>query len=78
MDRTREFVRVVSACSFGIFLIHIFTADWFRTGKLGFRLNSWMAPSVYMIPVTSLAVFILSFVVVFLLRKIPILKRLVP
>jgi len=78
MGCAREFVRVVSACSFGIFLIHIFTADWFRTGRLGFRLNSWMAPSVYMIPITSLAVFILSFGVVFLLRKIPVLKQLVP
>jgi hypothetical protein len=49
-----------------------------RKGDLGFRLYSWMAPSVYMIPLTALAVFFLSFSIVFILRKIPVLKMLVP
>jgi surface polysaccharide O-acyltransferase-like enzyme len=68
----------VSATSFGIYLIHIFVVELLRKGDLGFRLYSWMAPSVYMIPFTALAVFALSFVIVFVARKIPILKILVP
>ena len=70
--------RTVSATSFGIFLIHIFVVELLRKGDLGFRLYSWMAPSVYMIPFTALGVFIGSFMIVFALQKIPVLKLLVP
>jgi surface polysaccharide O-acyltransferase-like enzyme len=78
LGRLGGFVRTVSATSFGIFLIHIFVIELLRSGNLGFRLYSWMAPSVYMIPLTALAVFILSFVIVYVWRKIPVLKTLVP
>ena len=71
-------VRTVSATSFGIYLIHIFVVELLRKGDLGFRLYGWMGPSVYMIPLTALAVLFVSFVIVFLLRKIPVLKMLVP
>ena len=71
-------VRALSAASFGIFLIHIFAVGLLRKGVLGFRVYSWMGPSVYMIPLTALAVFGLSFVIVFIMRKIPVLKMLVP
>jgi len=71
-------LRVVSATSFGIFLIHIFVIGLLRSGDAGFRLYSWMAPSIYMIPLTALATFVLSFGIVFVLQKIPVLKMLVP
>jgi surface polysaccharide O-acyltransferase-like enzyme len=71
-------VRLVSATSFGIYLIHIFVVELLRQGELGFHLYSWMAPSVYMIPLTALAVFVLSFMIIFVMRKIPALKLLVP
>ena len=78
LGKVGKIVRVISATSFGIFLIHIFVIQLLRNGDLGFRLYSWMAPSVYMIPLTALAVFFISFVIVFILRKIPVLKMLVP
>jgi surface polysaccharide O-acyltransferase-like enzyme len=71
-------IRVLSSASFGIFLIHIFVVEILRKGVLGFRLYSWMGPSVYMIPLTALAVFVLSFIIVFVMRKILVLKMLVP
>ena len=73
-----KIIRTVSATSFGIYLIHIFVVELLRKGDLGFRLYSWMAPSVYMIPITGLAVFAISFVIVFVFRKIPVVKLLVP
>jgi len=76
--RTAKSIRTVAATSFGIFLIHIFVIELLRNGGLGFRLYSWMAPSSYMIPLTGLAVFVLSFVIVFVIQKIPVLKMLVP
>jgi surface polysaccharide O-acyltransferase-like enzyme len=78
LGRVGKIVKVVSATSFGIFLIHIFVVELLRKGALGFRLYSWMASSVYMIPLTALAVYVLSFVIVFVSQKIPVLKRLVP
>ena len=78
LGRVSEMIRAVSATSFGIYLIHIFVVEFLRRGDLGFRLYSWMAPSVYMIPLTALAVFVLSFTIVFVMRKIPVLKMLVP
>jgi surface polysaccharide O-acyltransferase-like enzyme len=78
LGRMGTLVRMVSAASFGIFLIHIFVVELLRKGILGFRLYSWMGPSIYMIPLTALAVFVFSFVIVFVLRKIPVLKLLVP
>jgi surface polysaccharide O-acyltransferase-like enzyme len=78
LGRADKIVRTISVTSFGIFLIHIFVVELLRKGDLGFRLYSWMAPSIYMIPLTALAVYALSFVIVFVLQKIPVLKRLVP
>jgi len=73
-----KMIRAVSTTSFGIYLIHIFVIGLLRKGTFGFRIYSWMGPSVYMIPFTALAVFIISFFIVFTLRKIPFLKILVP
>lgn len=73
-----RFVRMVSATAFGVYLIHIFVIEMFRMGIFGFRLYSWMAPSVYMIPVTALVVFIFSFTIIFIMRKVPLIKMLVP
>lgn len=78
LDRFARIIRTVSAASFGIYLIHIFVVELLRKGDLGFHLYSWIAPSVYMIPLTGLAVFAISFLIVFAMRKIPVLKMLVP
>ena len=78
LGKAGALVRTISSTSFGIFLIHIFVIELLRNGDLGFRLYSWIAPSVYMIPLTGLAVFFISFVIVFVLQKIPVFKMLVP
>ncbi len=78
LGKAGALVRTISSTSFGIFLIHIFVIQLLRNGDLGFRLYSWMAPSVYMIPLTGLVVFALSFAIVFVLQKIPVIKMLVP
>jgi surface polysaccharide O-acyltransferase-like enzyme len=78
LGKAVNIVRAISAASFGIFLIHIFVIELLRKGTLGFRLYSWMAPSVYMIPITAVAVYGLSFVAVYVFQKIPVLRGLVP
>jgi surface polysaccharide O-acyltransferase-like enzyme len=71
-------VRAVAGTAFGIYLIHIFMVELLRRGALGFRLYSWQAPSVYMIPLTALAVYLISSAIVFGVQKVPLLKKLVP
>jgi surface polysaccharide O-acyltransferase-like enzyme len=76
--KPNPFFQVLSSLSFGIYLIHIFILEVFRRGTLGFKLAGWLAPPFYMIPVTSLAVFVVSALVVAILRKIPLAKFIVP
>lgn len=71
-------IRTVAGNAFGIYLIHIFVVELLRKGSLGFRLYSWQGPSIYMIPLTALAVYVLSFTIVFGMQKIPVIKILVP
>jgi surface polysaccharide O-acyltransferase-like enzyme len=73
-----RFVRMIAGTSFGIYLIHIIVVELLRKGTLGFSLYSWQAPSAYMIPLTALATYALSFAIVFGLQKIPLVKMLVP
>jgi len=76
-QRNTLFVRRVADTTFGIYLIHIFVIDGLRKGWFGFSLYSWMGPSSHMIPLTGLAVFVFSFIVVFAIKRLPILKYIV-
>lgn len=78
LGRAGSIIRTVAATVFGMYLVHIFVVELLRRGILGFRLYSWMAPSIYMIPLTALAVCILSFVIVFGMQKFPVTRTLVP
>jgi len=67
----------LSRASFGIYLVHVIVvaeleklpmvSDWFSMGS-----------SVYMIPLLGLMVFLVSFVLVAIIQKIPILRWIVP
>ena len=78
LGRAGSLIRKVAGTAFGIYLIHIFVVELLRKGSLGFRIYSWQGPSIYMIPLTALAVYLLSFVIVFGMQKIPFAKMLVP
>jgi len=73
-EKNMLFVRQLAGATFGIYLVHVFVQEGLRKGWLGFRLYPWMGPSIYMIPLTGLAVFGISFVIVFVMKKIPALK----
>lgn len=71
-------VRLLSAASFGIYLVHILVIDLLRKGTFGFRLYPWMGDPLAFIPLTALAVFLLSFLLVSVLRAMPIVRMIVP
>jgi surface polysaccharide O-acyltransferase-like enzyme len=78
LGRAGGWVRLVAGTTFGIYLIHIFVVELLRKGSLGFQLYSWQAASIYMIPLTALAVYLVSFLIVFAMQRIPVIKSLVP
>ena len=73
----KNLVIAVSKTSFGIYFIHpiIFLSLAYRC--FGFVLRPNSAHPVYMIPLITMIVFALSFCIVFLIQKIPYLKKIV-
>ncbi len=76
--RAAGWLRPLAASSFGVYLVHILVIDLLRHGLLGVRLYSWMGNPLWFIPLTALAVFLLSFLVFSLLRALPVVRLIVP
>jgi surface polysaccharide O-acyltransferase-like enzyme len=72
--RNIPFFRQLADATFGIYLVHVLIQEGLRKGWFGFRLYPWMGPSAYMIPLTGLAVFVFSFIVVFAIKRLPVFK----
>lgn len=76
-DRLNRFLVPLSRASFGIYLAHVIVlaeleklpvvSSWFSTGS-----------SIYMIPLLGLLVFLVSFVLVAVIQRIPVLRWIVP
>jgi surface polysaccharide O-acyltransferase-like enzyme len=76
-DRLNNFLAPFSRASFGIYLVHVIVLatlekmpmirDWFSAGS-----------SIYMIPLLGLLGFLVSFIVVAVIQKIPVLRWSVP
>lgn len=76
-DTVNNFLVPLSRTSFGIYLVHVIViaefqklpivAGWFSAGS-----------SVYMIPLLGLLVFFVSFILVAIIQKIPVLRSIVP
>ena len=73
----RDFVLDLSKASLGIYLIHPMILDILAKGRWGFVLKGDVSHPAAMIPLTTAAIYAISFVVIFLIQKIPILKRIV-
>jgi surface polysaccharide O-acyltransferase-like enzyme len=76
-DRLNGVLVPLSRASFGIYLIHVIVLA--ELEKLP-MVSSWfsMGSSVYMIPLLGLMVFLVSFVLVAIIQKIPVLRWIVP
>jgi surface polysaccharide O-acyltransferase-like enzyme len=76
-DRLNHFLVPLSRASFGIYLAHVIVLA--ELEKISF-IHSWFSAgsSVYMIPLLGLLGFLVSFVIVAVIQKIPILRWIVP
>jgi surface polysaccharide O-acyltransferase-like enzyme len=76
-DRLYSFLVPLSRASFGIYLAHVIVLA--ELEKLPF-ISSWFSAgsSVYMIPLLGLLGFFVSFVLVAIIQRIPVLRWIVP
>ncbi|MFD2228561.1 acyltransferase [Alkalimarinus sediminis] len=71
-------IRSVSACSFGIYFIHVVFLYLLKNGDLGLTLSAFVGDPVYSVPATAIVVFIASYSTVLLMKNIPFIKNIVP
>ena len=71
MTTSGDYIVKISKLTFGIYLVHEFFNMIF--GKIGFAVD--IISPIAMIPLRSLITFILSMLVIFVISKIPILKK---
>lgn len=69
-DKKQKIVSVLSSTTFGIYLIHAFLLQLFDN----FGMSSSFINPILAIPIKAIVVFCVSFVIIYLLRKIPICK----
>ena len=71
-------LRTLATSTFGIYLIHVIVIEVLRYGIPYFQVSSFKGNAIWSIPFASTVVFLLSFLIVHILQKIPILKHIVP
>lgn len=71
--RLAKFAVGLTSASFGMYLVHVFVLNYLKTNLLS-PLDS---PTVFTIPLVTILVFAVSWVIIAILQKIPILRSLV-
>jgi surface polysaccharide O-acyltransferase-like enzyme len=71
-------VRGVASCVPGIYLVHAMVLAIFKRGMLGFTFSETTFHPAMGIPLFALGIFAASFLIVFLLKRLPGLKYIVP
>ncbi|TQV87784.1 acyltransferase [Aliikangiella coralliicola] len=68
----------LSHCTFGIYLVHALFLYAFHKGMFGFTLDAVQGSAILYIPLTAVAVYLSSYLVVVLFRQVPLIKVIVP
>ncbi|MDX1805966.1 MAG: acyltransferase family protein [Paenisporosarcina sp.] len=72
--KPNRFIQIISVTSLGIYLVHPIIQLYGRRIKFD---EYWVHP-VIAVPLVWIAIFFVSFVIVWILQKIPVVKKLVP
>ena len=73
-----KWIRAISDASFGIYLIHAMILGFMRHGIFGLELSGFSGSTLIMVPLTALVAFVISWLIVVILQKIPFLRAIVP
>ena len=76
--KIHTFIRQLATGSFGIYLIHVLVIEVLQSKIPGFHLDSFIGNPIWTIPLVCAVVFIVSFSIVRILQKIPVLSYIVP
>lgn len=71
-------ILILSNGSFGVYLIHLLVLDILSSGILGMAISPYTFNPIIGIPLVSVITFILSYIFVLVLQKIPFIKMIVP
>lgn len=77
-SRIQGIVRELGRLSFGVYLIHILMIDTLTRGDLGVKITPYFIHPLIGIPIQAIAAFALSIVAVYFMRRIPLIRAIVP
>lgn len=78
IDLFRKIITSLSSASLGIYFIHPMVLYILKKGDLGFQLSAFSYSAIYAVQATAITTFILSFVVIYLVQRIPIIQKIAP
>ncbi len=76
LNNFSRFFYIVGSLSLGIYILHIFARDALKNGYFGVKVTAWIVPYIGSF-VNTIAIFLVTFFIVYLISKIPILRRTV-
>jgi len=71
-------IKTLSSASFGIYLVHVLFLYAFSEGLFGFRLTALSGNPAYFVPILVALTYTCSFTVIYIMQKIPYVRRAVP
>jgi surface polysaccharide O-acyltransferase-like enzyme len=71
-------IDLLASVSLGVYFVHVMIMEAYGSGMFGFTLNATTFGALIGVPLTALATFVASVVVILILKRIPILNNLVP
>jgi surface polysaccharide O-acyltransferase-like enzyme len=77
-SKFRGIIRGLAAGSFGIYLVHVLVIEILGSKIPGIHFDTFMGSPLWSIPLVTGTVFIVSFLIVLALQKVPFLNRIVP
>lgn len=76
LKKFSKFFYMIGAMSLGIYILHIVVRDILKDGYLGAKVTSWVLPYFGSI-VNSIAIFLVTWAIVYLISKVPVLRKIV-
>ncbi|MEI6291555.1 MAG: acyltransferase family protein [Chloroflexota bacterium] len=78
LNRTTPILKQLSAASFGIYLVHPLIMNLINRGAAGYSFSVYSTNAVISIPIMAILTFGISFVIIFITQKIPVIRKCVP
>ncbi|MBT3315750.1 MAG: acyltransferase family protein [Anaerolineae bacterium] len=75
--RMESIVKMLGETSFGVYLVHGIVLTSLENGYFGFVLSYKLGNPLFSVPLTVIAIYLISLIITLLLRKIPVVRAIV-